>query len=48
MEDSGWEPTTILRGPLGADDGALKSSSGSDIVATEFRSGIVLLRYRVA
>jgi dihydrofolate reductase len=97
LQDPGWEPTTVLRGPLPDDVRALKSAPGGDIVVTgsmtlvagliaagvvdeyrlfvypvvlgrgrrlfadatavprlrlaetrPFRSGIVLLRYRVA
>jgi dihydrofolate reductase len=34
LEDPGWEPTTVLRGPLSEDVAALKAAPGRDIVAT--------------
>ena len=34
LEDPGWEPTTVLRGPLEEEIGALKSAPGKDIVVT--------------
>jgi dihydrofolate reductase len=34
LEDPGWEPTTVLRGPLVDEIRALKSQPGADIVAT--------------
>jgi dihydrofolate reductase len=34
LEDPGWDRTTILRGPLSADVGALKAAPGADIVVT--------------
>jgi dihydrofolate reductase len=34
LAEPGWEPTTILRGPLRAEITALKSAPGRDIVAT--------------
>jgi dihydrofolate reductase len=34
LEEPGWEPTTILRGPLDEDAAALKSAPGGDIVVT--------------
>jgi len=34
LDDPGWDGTTILRGPLGADVRALKEAAGSDIVVT--------------
>src|SRR4051812_18071639 len=34
LEDPGWEPTTILRGPLEDEIGALKGAPGADIVVT--------------
>lgn len=45
MRDPGWEPTTILRGPLRDDIGSLKSATGKDIVAT---GSITLVRELVA
>ena len=34
LEDPGWEPTTVLRGPLVDEIRALRSQPGEDIVAT--------------
>jgi dihydrofolate reductase len=34
IEDPGWPPTTVLRGPLGKDVAALKAAPGRDIVTT--------------
>jgi dihydrofolate reductase len=34
MGDPGWQPTTVLRGPLGDEIRALKSAPGKDIVTT--------------
>jgi dihydrofolate reductase len=34
LTDPGWEPTTVLRGPLRAEITALKSAPGRDIVVT--------------
>jgi dihydrofolate reductase len=34
LEDPGWEPTTILRGPLDEEVAALKAAPGADIVTT--------------
>jgi dihydrofolate reductase len=34
LDDPGWEPTTVLRGPLADDIAALKAASGADIVTT--------------
>jgi dihydrofolate reductase len=34
LEDPGWEPTTILRGPPRDDVAALKQADGADIVVT--------------
>jgi dihydrofolate reductase len=34
LQDPGWEPTTVLRGPLTEDVLALKSATGGDIVVT--------------
>ena len=34
IEDPGWEPTTVLRGPLRDDVQALKEQPGADIVTT--------------
>ncbi len=34
LEDPGWEPTTILRGPLDEDIADLKAAPGADIVVT--------------
>jgi dihydrofolate reductase len=34
LEDPGWEPTTVLRGPLAEDIAALKAAPGADIVTT--------------
>lgn len=45
LQAPGWEPTTILRGPLRDDVGALKSAQGKDIVTT---GSITLVRELVA
>jgi dihydrofolate reductase len=34
LDDPGWEPTTVLRGPLDEDIAALKAAPGADIVVT--------------
>src|SRR4051794_7838047 len=34
LEEPGWEPTTVLRGPLDEDVAALKAAPGADIVVT--------------
>src|SRR3954451_24823158 len=34
LEDPGWEPSTVLRGPLEDDVAALKAEPGADIVTT--------------
>jgi dihydrofolate reductase len=34
IDDPGWEPTTVLRGPVREEVEALKSQPGGDIVAT--------------
>ena len=34
LDDPGWEPTTVLRGPLAGDIAALKGAPGADIVVT--------------
>ena len=34
LGDPGWEPTTVLRGPLEEDIAALKAEPGADIVTT--------------
>jgi dihydrofolate reductase len=34
LKDPGWEPTTVVRGPLPDDVRALKSAPGADIVVT--------------
>jgi dihydrofolate reductase len=34
LEDPGWEPTTVLRGPLDDEIRALKAAPGADIVVT--------------
>jgi dihydrofolate reductase len=34
IQDPAWEPTTVLRGPLDEDVGALKAARGADIVTT--------------
>jgi len=34
LEDPGWEPTTVLRGPLANEIAALKAAPGADIVVT--------------
>lgn len=34
LEDPGWDRTTVLRGPLREDIGALKTAPGADIVVT--------------
>src|SRR4051795_9090251 len=34
LDDPGWEPTTVLRGPLEDDVAALKAAPGADIVTT--------------
>jgi dihydrofolate reductase len=34
LEDPGWEPATVLRGPLEDDVAALKAAPGADIVTT--------------
>jgi dihydrofolate reductase len=34
IDDPGWEPTTVLRGPLDEDVAALKAQAGADIVTT--------------
>jgi dihydrofolate reductase len=34
LDDPGWEPTTVLRGPLDEEIAALKAAPGADIVVT--------------
>ena len=34
LDDPGWEPTTVLRGPLDDEIAALKAAPGADIVVT--------------
>lgn len=45
LTDPGWEPTTILRGPLRDDIAALKAQPGNDIVTT---GSVTLVRQLVA
>lgn len=45
LTDPGWEPTTILRGPLRDDVAALKAEAGRDIVVT---GSVDLVRQLVA
>jgi dihydrofolate reductase len=45
LEDPDWEPTTVLRGPLGEEVAALKDAPGKDIVVT---GSITLVRALVA
>jgi dihydrofolate reductase len=45
LTEAGWEPTTILRGPLRSDVAALKAQPGRDIVVT---GSIDLVRQLVA
>jgi dihydrofolate reductase len=45
MEDPAWDRTTVLRGPLSVDIGALKAAPGADIVVT---GSITLVRDLIA
>jgi dihydrofolate reductase len=45
LRDPGWEPTTVLRGPLEDEIRALKSEPGEDIVTT---GSITLVRALIA
>jgi dihydrofolate reductase len=45
LQDPEWEPTTVLRGPLGDEIEALKSEPGEDIVTT---GSITLVRELIA
>ena len=45
LQDPGWDPTTVLRGPLGDEIEALKSEPGKDIVTT---GSITLVRELIA
>jgi dihydrofolate reductase len=45
LRDPGWQPTTVLRGPLGDEIRALKAADGKDIVTT---GSITLVRALIA
>jgi len=45
IKDPGWEGTTVLRGPLSADIGALKAAPGGGIVVT---GSITLVHHLIA
>ncbi len=45
LEDPGWEPTTVLRGPLDDEIRALKDAPGADIVVT---GSLMLVRALIA